>query len=88
MQESFFQEARQHFDLENNRVSLPTAQGLLVLFMASAFLDQDGAAPFYRSLGYDMIDRLRLEERVMFTEDEQEKEAYCIAAWGVYCCEV
>ena len=88
MQEAFFQEAQQSFHLENNRASLPTAQGLLVLFMASAFLSRDGAAPIYRTLAYNMIDRLRLEDKVPITEDEKEKTAYCTAAWGFYCCEM
>lgn len=88
MQEAFFLEARRFFHLEDSRASLPTAQGLLVLFMASAFLSRDGAAPMYRSVGYSMIDRLRLEDKVLITEDEQEKTAYSTAAWGFYCCEM
>lgn len=88
MQEAFFLEAQHFFERENNRASLPTAQGLLVLFMASAFLSRDGAAPMYRSLGYSMIDRLRLEDKALITEDEQERSAYFTAAWGFYCCEM
>lgn len=80
-------EARQNFHLENNRASLPTAQGLLTLFMASAFLSRDGAAPIYRTLGYDMIDRLRIPDKIRSTTDEQEKEAYSTALWGTYCLE-
>lgn len=87
LQELFYNEAREHYHLENSRASLPTAQGLLVLFMASAFLSRDGAAPIYRNLGYDMIDRLRIEEKLSFTADEQEANAYSTAVWGVYCCE-
>lgn len=87
MQEVFFEEARQHYHLENNQASLPTAQGLLVLFMASAFLNRDGAAPVYRNLAYDMTDRLRIDEKILLTTDELEKNAYSTAVWGVYCCE-
>jgi hypothetical protein len=87
MQESFFMEAQQHFNVEKNKVSLPTAQGLLVLFMASAFLSRDGAAPIYRVLGYEMMDRLRIQTKIADTNDEHEKKAYCTAMWGTYCCE-
>ena len=87
IQKLFFNEARQHYHLENNRASLATAQGLLVLFMASAFLSRDGAAPVYRTLGYEMMDRLQIEEKVLSTTDEQEAKAYSTAIWGVYCCE-
>lgn len=78
-------EAVQNFRLENNRASLPTAQGLLVLFMASAFLSRDGAAPLYRSLAYDMLDRLRIKDKILSTTDEQEKKAYSTTVWGIYC---
>ncbi|UPX11811.1 uncharacterized protein EKO05_0002399 [Ascochyta rabiei] len=87
LQESFFLEAQQYFQLENDRASLTTAQGLLIMFMASAFLSRDGAAPIYRSLGYDMIDRLMIEEKIASTTDEQEKKAYSTAVWGIYCLE-
>lgn len=87
MQEAFFEEAVQHFHLENNRESLTTAQGLLILFMASAFLSRDGAAPIYRTLGYEMMDRLRMQDRILSATDEQEKTAYSIAIWGTYCLE-
>lgn len=55
--------------------------------MASAFLSRDGAAPIYRNLSYDMIDRLRIEENLSITTDEQEANAFSTAVWGVYCCE-
>ncbi|XPS70319.1 hypothetical protein M3J09_002544 [Ascochyta lentis] len=87
LQGDFFLEARLHYQLENNRASLTTAQGLLIMFMASAFLSRDGAAPIYRSLGYDMIDRLRIEDKIASTTDEREKNAYSTAVWGAYCLE-
>ncbi|KAF3038471.1 hypothetical protein E8E12_003605 [Didymella heteroderae] len=87
MQEAFFNEAVKHYHLENNRASLPTAQGLIVLFMASAFLSRDGAAASYRNLGYDMIDRLQIDNKFSTTTDEAEIKAYSTALWGIYCCE-
>lgn len=87
MQEAFFNEAVKHYHLENNRASLPTAQGLIVTFMASAFLSRDGVAPIYRNLGYDMMDRLRIDTKLSATTDEREIKAYSTAVWGIYCCE-
>lgn len=57
------------------------------MFMASAFLGYDGESPTYRSLAYEMADRLRIEERIAESEDDTEKRAYSTAIWGIYCCE-
>jgi hypothetical protein len=61
--------------LKNIRASLPTAQGLLVLYMASVSLSRDGAALIYRSLGYSMVDRLRPEGEVLIRQYEEERIA-------------
>jgi hypothetical protein len=80
-------EARRHYGLENARASLPTVQGLLIMFAASAFFDCNDTLSDYRSLAYNMLDRLRIEEKITADQTQDEKRAYSKAVWGVYCFE-
>ena len=57
------------------------------MFAASAFLNRDDAASNYRSQAYAMLDCLRIDEKIVNGQDEDEKRAYSTAAWGVYCFE-
>jgi hypothetical protein len=84
---SFDAEARRHLDHIRDIPSLATVQGLLIMFIVSCYLGQDKAGVIYRHLGYDMLDNLRIEDRMNFTREPQEKAAYCKAEWGIYCYE-
>jgi hypothetical protein len=57
------------------------------MFAASAFFDCDDALSGYRSLAYSMLDRLHIEANVAAEQAQDEKRAYSVAMWGVYCFE-
>jgi hypothetical protein len=57
------------------------------MFIVSCYFGQDKAGVIYRHLGYDMLDSLRIEERMAATQVSHEKIAYCKAEWGIYCYE-
>jgi hypothetical protein len=84
---SFDAEARRHIEHVRDIPSLATVQGLLIMFIVSCYLGQDKAGVIYRHLGYDMLENLRIEDRINFTSEPQEKAAYCKAEWGIYCYE-
>jgi hypothetical protein len=87
LQTLFSLEARRHYSLENARASLPTVQGLLIMFAASTFFDCNDTLPDYGSLAYSMLDRLHIEENITADQARDEKRAYSMAIWGVYCFE-
>jgi hypothetical protein len=87
LQTLFSLEARRHYSLENARASLPTVQGLLIMFAASAFFDCNDTLSDYPSLAYSMLDRLHIEGNVAVNQVQDEKRAYSMAMWGVYCFE-
>lgn len=84
---AFDAEARRHLDHVRENPSLATVQGLLIMFVVSCYLGQDKAGVIYRHLGYDMLDRLYIENRLEITRDPLAKQAYCKAQWGIYCYE-
>lgn len=83
----FDAEARRHLENDLNKPSLPTAQGSIIMFMASAYFGRDRAGALYRRLGYDMLDSLSIPTDHVHMTDVEEKTAYCKAVWGAYCYE-
>ncbi|KAH7144755.1 hypothetical protein DER46DRAFT_580667 [Fusarium sp. MPI-SDFR-AT-0072] len=57
----FLDEAKKLLDLENGRASLPTMQGLTLLFTLSAYQGMDRACMMYRLAAYEMFRRLHLD---------------------------
>ncbi|KAJ6287481.1 hypothetical protein J3E71DRAFT_209112 [Bipolaris maydis] len=84
---AFDAEARRHLGHVRETPSLATVQGLLIMFVVSCYLGQDKAGVIYRHLGYDMLDRLYIENRLETTRDPLAKQVYCKAQWGIYCYE-
>jgi hypothetical protein len=86
----FLDEAKRLLDLETGRESLPTVQGLALLFTTSAFTGMDRAGSVYRYSAYQMLKRLRLEKRFAKLNDDdlselRQKRAISKALWGLFC---
>jgi hypothetical protein len=87
---SFLDEAKRLFHLESGKVSLPTAQGLAIVFMCCAGMGQDRAGRLFRHMAYDMLKRLQLiraqKELNPLDEDSIKwSRAASRASWGFYC---
>lgn len=89
--EYFFAEAKRLLDRENGRRSLPTVQGLLIMFAYSTGAGTDRAGMIFRQAAYDMLDWLRLEESFHQAADaidsHREQKALSRVLWGIYCFE-
>jgi hypothetical protein len=57
------------------------------MFTANAFFDCNDTQSDYRSLAYSMLDSLHIEEEITTGQAQEEKKAYSMAVWGVYCFE-
>jgi hypothetical protein len=60
--ENFEAQAKVLLDDENGRRSLPTVQGLLIMFAYNVAMGKDRAGLIFRYMAYDMLNRLRLED--------------------------
>lgn len=89
--EYFEAQAKVLLDVENGRRSLPTVQGLLIMFAYNVAMGKDRAGLVFRYTAYDMLNHLRLENAfsgVTNTNyDYKERRAYSRALWGIYCFE-
>lgn len=82
----FSNEAKRLLALECGRSSLPTAQGLMLLFMTSVFEGSDRMNMMYRLMSSEMLRGLNLEARFAaiegYTMHNSEKRAISKALWG------
>ena len=82
----FLSEAKRLLALERGRSSLPTAQGLALLFMSSVFDGSDRSNMMYRLMSAEMLKGLQLDSKLRAIEAEpsknDEKRALCKAVWG------
>jgi hypothetical protein len=89
--EQFDTEAKRLFDYENGRRSLPTVQGLLIMFTYSTVMGKDRAGMMFRHTAYKMLHQLDLEENFRndtnVRHDYREQKAFSRALWGIYCFE-
>jgi hypothetical protein len=89
--EHFYTEAKRLFDCENGRRSLPTVQGLLIIFTYSTVMGKDRAGMMFRHTAYKMLQQLDLEENFRSNTDVRhnyrEQKAFSRALWGIYCFE-
>ena len=89
---SFFDEARRLLELECGKASLPTVQGLYLLYSYIGAKGTDRAGQVYRSSACEMLKRLQLERRFRLLDvrnppDAQELRVISRAAWGLFCTE-
>jgi hypothetical protein len=87
----FDAEAKRLFERENGRRSLPTVQGLLIMFAYSTVMGKDRAGLMFRHTAYKMLHQLDLEENFRNDTDMRhnyrEQKAFSRALWGIYCFE-
>ncbi|KAH6677869.1 hypothetical protein F5X68DRAFT_264025 [Plectosphaerella plurivora] len=91
IRDRFLNQAKKILDQENGRVSLPTVWALAILFICSASQGRDRAGIMYRFTAYDMLKRMRLQQRLeLLQEAEDDEEAsvaqrvYSRSLWGMY----
>jgi len=92
MTTQFLDEAKRFLELEAGRESLPTVQGLALIFTVSAYQGVDRAGSIYRYTAYDMLRRMQLEKRFAKLKDNvpsqlRDKIAISRALWGLFCFE-
>jgi hypothetical protein len=89
--ERFDTEAKRLLDCENGRRSLPTVQGLLIMFAYSTVRGKDRAGTIFRHTAYKMLHQLDLEEKFRddtnVRHDYREQKVFSRALWGIYCFE-
>lgn len=91
---TFLAEAKKLLDLEYGKLSIPSIQSLLIMYITSAGMGKDRAGVMFRYAAYEMLKRLRLENAYRFldklADDEEtrrDKRAISRMLWGVYCFE-
>ncbi|KAK7430954.1 hypothetical protein QQZ08_002483 [Neonectria magnoliae] len=89
LSQRFLQEAKMFLDREKGRASIPTVQGLIFMYLATALGGSDRAARVYRFTAYTMLRRLRLEERFHHLKasepsNAQERRVISSALWGLF----
>lgn len=88
LKNSFLYEARRLLALESGRNSLPTAQGLALLFSACVYNGIDRPNMSYRYSYCEMLKKLNLEgrfARIRKDPDKQaERRALARAQWGFF----
>lgn len=91
IRDRFLDQAKKILDQENGRVSLPTVWALAILFICSSSQGRDRAGFMYRFTAYDMLKRMRLQQRLELLEEaEGDEEArvalrvYSRTLWGMY----
>ncbi|OLN96914.1 Nitrogen assimilation transcription factor nirA 5 [Colletotrichum chlorophyti] len=83
----FFDEAKRLLDIESGRLSLPTAQGLFIMYLSAGAMGKDRAARMYHLAACDMAQRLEMlsiEDAHKLVENERIMSK---ALWGMYCIE-
>ncbi|KAH7187276.1 putative C6 transcription factor [Fusarium oxysporum] len=87
----FLDEAKKLLDLESGLASLPTVQGLTLMFTLSAYRGMDRAGMMYRYAAYEMFRRLHLDGTFNKIKDDpgqtRQREIISKAAWGLFCFE-
>ncbi|KAH6973694.1 putative C6 transcription factor [Ilyonectria sp. MPI-CAGE-AT-0026] len=87
----FVDEAKKMLDRENGRASLPTVQGLALLFLLAGQTGSDRAGMMYRYASYEMLFRLHLDKAFNSIKDDpaksRQRQIISRALWGLFCFE-
>ncbi|KAF4336103.1 pathway-specific regulatory nit-4 [Fusarium beomiforme] len=89
LSERFLAESKSHFEYEKGRVSVPTVQGLLLIYLTMTAMGKDRAGQMYRLAALDMLKQLRLEARYKAAKNSvppQTHEMMLISKtlWGIF----
>ncbi|KJZ68072.1 hypothetical protein HIM_12535 [Hirsutella minnesotensis 3608] len=85
----FLDEAKKHLDVEQGRATIPTVQGLMLMYMTTTCLGKDRAGRIYRNHALELIPRLRIEAQYHSLledghEDPKERNLLSKAIWGLF----
>ncbi|KAK3939608.1 nitrogen assimilation transcription factor nirA, partial [Diplogelasinospora grovesii] len=85
----FLAEAKKHLDLEGVKASLPTVQGLYLLFLVSCCEGTNRAGSMYRFASCEMLYRMRPEKlfaqlRQHIAAEAERKRALSKTSWGLF----
>ncbi|KAF5234649.1 hypothetical protein FANTH_12001 [Fusarium anthophilum] len=89
LSESFLAEAKSHFESEQGRPSIPTVQGLLLIYLTMAAAGKDRAGLIYRLTAYEMLKQLRLEARYKAAKNDVPPQTHDMmltskTLWGIF----
>lgn len=87
--ERFLDEAKMLQDQEQGRVSIPTVQALMLMYLTMTCLGRDRAGRTCRQIALDMVRRLQLESRyisnvVGATTTDGDRALISKALWGLF----
>ncbi|EFY91265.1 C6 transcription factor, putative [Metarhizium acridum CQMa 102] len=86
--DEFFNEAKKLLHLENGRVSIPTVQGLTLLFSIACYRGTDKLGGLYRISAYDMFHQLNVDAMYARVKDDplaaRERRVLSRLAWGLF----
>ncbi|KAI7764089.1 hypothetical protein LZL87_006471 [Fusarium oxysporum] len=89
LSECFLAEAKSHFESEQGRPSIPTVQGLLLIYLTMAATGKDRAGLIYRLTSYEMLKQLRLEARYKAAKNNVPPQTHDMmlvskTLWGIF----
>jgi hypothetical protein len=89
LSESFLAEAKSHFESEQGRPSIPTVQGLLLIYLTMTATGKDRAGLIYRLTAYEMLKQLRLEARYKAAKNNVPPQTHDMmltskTLWGMF----
>ncbi|OAA51725.1 Zn(2)-C6 fungal-type DNA-binding domain protein [Metarhizium rileyi] len=86
--DEFFNEAKKLLHLENGRVSIPTVQGLTLLFSIACYRGTDKLGGLYRLAAYDMFKQLNVNAMYAKIRDDplaaRGRRILSRLAWGLF----
>ncbi|KAF1808291.1 hypothetical protein P152DRAFT_225896 [Eremomyces bilateralis CBS 781.70] len=86
--EAFFDEAKKLLDMEDGSECLSTVLGLAVLLVYAMYTGRDRLGSVYRYMAFDMLKRLKLEERFRSLGDTEAemvgRRIISKALWGLH----
>jgi hypothetical protein len=89
MVSQFLSEAKRQLELERGRSSLPTVQGLTLLYAVSAYNGTDRAGLIYRYAAHNMLQSMRIDRSLVsgIPSNASDHRATSKALWGLFCFE-
>jgi hypothetical protein len=89
LSERFLAEVKSHFENEQGRPSIPTVQGLLLMYLTMTATGKDRAGLIYRLTAYEMLKQLRLEARYKVAKNNVPPQTHDMmliskTLWGIF----
>ncbi len=87
--DSFLKEAKDCLEQEEGRVSIPTAQALMLMYATMTYIGRDRTGRSYRQSAIDLVHRMKLEGTYNSIECEgpeqvTRKKVLSQALWGLF----